>query len=285
MTVAMIGVGADNTNSDPYPTVYEDGTFEYIPIPEAHDSTETKTYASVARNPQGGHLVGATEGDERLADALDEIQPSPDEKIRTGAELEKHLLHHDPNFSALTYGEVKANNRNQLLQLDAAEDDVVAFYTGLADPTSNTPHRYIIGYFTINELIDFTNLLPESPPLNDNDRVPISELPDDTRREVEESLAANPANAHVKRYKESHTIDPNLLIVDGTTPGGLLESAYPISQTVPGGHAFTEDAENQLNVQTTASHRETGFLGGFKKPHRFNLTGSEFISIVSKTGK
>lgn len=285
MTVAMIGVGVDNTNSDPYPTVYENGTFEYIPIPEAHDSTETKTYASLARHPQGGRLVEVTEGDERLADALDEIQPSPDEKIRTGAELEQHPLHYDPNFSALTYGEVKANNRNQLLHLNAAEDDVVAFYTGLTDPASNTPHRYIIGYFTVNELIDFTTPLPEDPPLNDDDRVPISELSDDIRREVEESLAANPANAHVKRYKESQTIDPNLLIVDGTTSGGLLESAYPISQTVPGGHAFTKDAENQLSVQTTASHRETGFLGGFKKPHRFDLTGNEFISIISSTGR
>jgi hypothetical protein len=281
MTVAMIGVGVDDTNSAPYPTVHEDGTIEYIPIPEAHDSTETKTYASVARHAQDGHLVEATDGDDRLADALDEIQPSSGGATHTGTELETHALHHDPNFSALTYGEVKSNNRNQLLQLDAAEDDVVAFYTGLADTESNTPHRYIIGYFTVNELIDFSTLLPESPPLNNDDRVPVSELPEDTRGVVKEKLAANPENAHVKRYQASGTIDPNLLIVDGTTPGGLLESAYPISQTVPGGHAFTEDSESQLNVQTTASHRETGFLGGFKKPHRFDLTGSEFISIVS----
>ncbi|QLC34360.1 hypothetical protein EFA46_009115 [Halarchaeum sp. CBA1220] len=281
MTVAIIGVGVDDTNSDPYPTVYEDGTFEYIPIPEAHDSTESKTYASVARHPKGGSLAETPEGDEPLAGALDKIQPSSDGAIRTGTELEKHPLHHDPNFSALTYGEVKTNNRNQLLQLDATEDDVVAFYTGLTDPTSNTPHRYIIGYFTVNEIIDFAKLLPENPPLNDDDRVPRSALPDDTRHEIVEKLEANSANAHVKRYQASGTIDPNLLIVDGTKPGGLLETAYPISQTVPGGHAFTEDTENRLNVLTTASHRETGFLGGFKKPHRLNLSGNEFISIIS----
>ena len=52
MTVVMIGVGADKTNSGPYPTVYEDGTFEYIPIPESQDSAETRTYGSVARRPQ-----------------------------------------------------------------------------------------------------------------------------------------------------------------------------------------------------------------------------------------
>jgi hypothetical protein len=281
MTVVMIGVGTDKTNSGPYPTVYEDGTFEYIPIPESQDSGETRTYGSVARRPQDARLVEAKEGDECLADALDEIRPSPDAATRTGTELESHPLHHDPNFSTLTYGEVKANNKNQLIQLDAAEDDVVAFYTGLAVQSSNTPHRYIIGYFTLNETIDFTTLLPENPPLNDEGRVPVSALPDNSRHAVEEKLEANPANAHAKRYQASGTIDPNLLIVDGTTPGGLVETAYPVSQTVPGGHAFTQKVEDKLNVLTTASHRETGFLGGFKKPHRFDLSGSEFISIVS----
>lgn len=281
MTTVMIGVGVDDTNSDPYPTVYEDDTFEYIPIPEAHDSVETKTYTSFARTPQGGRLTEVEESDECLADALNKVRPSPDAAAHTGVDLESHPLHHDPNFSALTYGEVKGNNRKQLIQLDAAEDDVIAFYTGLASPVSDTPHRYIIGYFTVNEIIDFTELLPENAPLNDDDRVPISELPRDTRREVEKKLEASSANAHAKRYQASGTIDPHLLIVDGTTPGGLLETAYPISQTAPGGHAFTEDAEDRLNVLTTASHRETGFLGGFKKPHQLDLTGSEFISIVS----
>jgi len=277
----MIGVGVDDTNSDPYPTIYDDDTFEYIPIPEAHDSVETKTYDSFARSPQDRCLTEAKESDECLADALNKVRPSPDAAAHTGADVESHTVHHDPNFSALTYGEVKANNRNQLIQLDAAEDDVIAFYTGLAGPASDTPHRYIIGYFTVNEIIDFTALLPENPPLNDNGRVPISGLPRDTRREVKKKLEANSANAHAKRYQASETIDPHLLIVDGTTPGGLLETAYPISQTAPGGHAFTKDAEDRLNVLTTASHRETGFLGGFKKPHRLDLTGSEFTSIVS----
>lgn len=277
----MIGVGVDNTNSDPYPTVYEDGTFEYIPIPEAHNTAETNTYASLARTPRNGCLTEATEDDGCLADALGEIQPSSTAGVRTGEDLRSHPLHHDPNFSALTYGEVKSNNRNQLLQLDATEDDVVAFYTGLSDPGSNTPHRYIIGYFTVSEIINLAELIPKNPPLDDDGRVVVSELSGDTRREIEEKLKANSANAHAKRYQASGTIDPNLLIVDGTTPGGLLETAYPISQTVPGGHAFTADAEDRLNVLTTTSDRETGFLGGFKKPHRLDLTGSDFISIVS----
>lgn len=282
MTVVLIGVGADQSNSSPYPQVYDDGSFEYIPIPEAHASTETHTFGTLSRYPENGHLTQEDGFGDTLADALAEIKPQEDdgETIR-GDEVSSHQIHWDPNFSECTYGEVKTKNKNQIKRLDPQYDDVVAFYTGLTTPDSETPHRYIIGYFTVREITDFESLLGENPPLNEDGRVVVAELPPDTRDIVEAELEKYSQNAHTKRYRESGTIDPSLLIVDGEPPGALLNSAYRISQTVPGGHAFTDDAEARFNVVSTASHRETGFLGGFKKPHRLDVSGREFIDMIS----
>jgi hypothetical protein len=213
---------------------------------------------------------------------LDEIKPREEEgDLVRGEQIKRHPIHWDPNFSELTYGEVKTANKNQIKRLDPDQGDVLAFYTGLASPGSGTPHRYIIGYFTVNRITDFRPLVGESPPKDHNDRVVVSELPPDTRETIESKLNDHSSNAHVKRYEESGTIHPQLLIVDGKPPGELLNKAYRISQTVSGGHAFTEDAEERLMVASTASHRETGFLGGFKKAHRLDLSGSEFIEMVS----
>ncbi|MFC7251099.1 hypothetical protein ACFQJ5_14790 [Halomicroarcula sp. GCM10025324] len=280
MTVALIGVGADQTNSSPYPQVYQDGSFEYVPIPEAYESSECGTFGTISRKPDEGHLRQVSASEDTLSDVLDEIMPREGEGDTVkGAELESYPIHWDPNFSELTYGEVKTANKNQIKQLD--QGDVLAFYTGLTSPGSGTPHRHIIGYFTVNRVTDFRPLLGESPPTDHNDRVVVSELPPDARETVESKLSNHPDNAHVKRYQESGTIHPQLLIVDGESPGRLLNKAYRISQTAPGGHAFTEDAEERLMVTSTASHRETGFLGGFKKSHRLEISGRDFIEIIS----
>lgn len=283
MTVALIGVGADQTNSRPYPQVYDDGSFEYVPIPEAFESTETNTFGSIRQNPGGGHLQGAKESEGSLADVLTEIQPQEgDGEVIRGSDLKSHQIHWDPNFSALTYGEVKTKNKNKIQQLDPTQNDTIAFYTGLTSPDSGTPHRYIIGHFTVSQITDFKRLLPDDPPTDDDDRVVVSELKPGTRDTIESFLEKHSTNAHAKRYLKSGTIHPNLLIVAGEQPGGLLKTAYPLSKTVPGGHAFTETAEQDLNVASTASHRETGFLGGFKKAHRLELSGREFLDLISE---
>lgn len=281
MTVVLIGVGLDQTNSRPYPQLYDDGSFEYFPIPEAHDTTYDGTYGSLARLPRNGGLSIAEDGDETIAEALDEIYPQEDAgETLAGTDLATHPVHHDPNFAELTYGEVKAGNRNQIQHLDPNDQDVLAFYTGLTGPNSGVPHRYIIGYFTVNSITDFGGLIGDTPKLHDQ-RLAVSELPLDTREAVENALREHSENAHVKRFLANGTIDPDLLIVDGTKPGGLLDRAYRISKTAPGGHAFKKGIEELFQVQTTKSGRRTGFLGGFKKAHRLNLTGAQFIDIVS----
>lgn len=283
MTVTLLGVGADQTNSSPYPQIYEGGSFEYVPIPEAYESSESGTFGTISRKPNEDCLQEVSGSEDTLSDVLDEIKPREgDGDTVRGENLKSQPIHWDPNFSDYTYGEVKTANKNQIKQLNPDQEDVLAFYTGLAFPGSETPHRYIIGYFTVDSITDFRPILGDCPPKDHNDRVVVSELPHDVRETVESNLNDHPNNAHVKRYKESGTIHPELLIVDGKRPGGLLNRAYRISQTVPGGHAFTEDAEERLMIVTTATHRETGFLGGFKKAHRSNLRGTEFIEMISR---
>lgn len=282
MTVALIGVGADDSNSNPYPTVYDDGSFEYIPIPEAHPTIENRTYGTIARNHNGGSLSRARDSDSTLADVLEYIKPKGDGgETYVGDKLSNHPIHYDPNFSALTYGEVKSRNKNRIKHLTPESDDILAFYTGLTHRGSSTPHRYIIGYFTVNEVIDFSHYLGEHPPLNNYGRLIVDDLPSSTRGQIEEKLATHSANAHVKRYEANGTIDPGLVIVDGKEPGGLMEKAYRISQPVPGGHGFTHEFEEEFNVQTTKKGRDTGWLGGFKKAHRLGISGSDFVKMVS----
>lgn len=283
MTVALFGVGADSTNSDPFPRIYANGTFEYVPIPEAQESKGAYTYGELARFPKRGHLVEADSSEETLATVLDEI--SPQESAGTayiGEDIAVHPVHHDPNFRRLTYGEVKTRNRNQILELDPEQDDLLAFYTGLASEHSSRAYRYVVGYFSVEEIIDLKRLLPKNPPLVDDERVVVSDLPADSRETIESILEAHPHNAHVKRYRASGTIHKELLLVAGAEPGGLLDEPYPISQTVPGGYAFTRELEERFTVRTTRQNRETGFLGGYKLAHRLGISGTAFIEIVTR---
>ena len=285
MTVALIGVGVDTTNSNPYPKIYEDSSFEYVPIPEAHDTTENLTYDSIARQHKSGHLQPADTDDETLADVLAEISPEENEgDTLTGSDLEKYPLHYDPNFDFLTYGEVKTAYRNKINRLDPDNDDVIAFYTGLTTPEDDTPHRFIIGFFTVREVIDFKSMIGDSIPFasDEQERVIVGELPSDTGEQVTNELEGHTENAHVKRYLATETIDKDLMIVDGTEPGRLLKHAYPISQPVSGGHAFTEEVEREFNILSTKEHRETGWLGGFKKAHLLGLSGPEFANQVTE---
>ncbi len=99
MTVVLAGVGADSTNLGTLGSLYDDGRFEYIPIPEkTRETTESATL--------GSWTLRASEG--TAADLTTRIQPQPirgGQDTVTGDDLESWPLHRDPNFEALTYGE------------------------------------------------------------------------------------------------------------------------------------------------------------------------------------
>jgi hypothetical protein len=110
--------------------IFDDGTFEYIPIPEGGNTAEDRTYAGLAARRRGV-----------LADFL----PSS---------LRDATPHLDPEFATFTYGDPTRNKRRQLAKL--MPGDLLVFYAGLEPPNSVDASRlFFIAYFTIRNAYDF----------------------------------------------------------------------------------------------------------------------------------
>jgi hypothetical protein len=137
MKAMILRVGIDKGCGGILAPIFEDGTFEYIPIPEEDpDSTETRTYD----NTYG-----------RYGNQFSLYVPN---KIKNKA------LHFDPEFETFTYGD-STSKRKFLLKLD--KNDLLIFYAGLT-PYKNDEYPdglYIIGYFKVKEVIDFNELSEE----------------------------------------------------------------------------------------------------------------------------
>jgi hypothetical protein len=276
MTVALIGVGADTTNVAPTPPVYPDGTFEYVPIPDAEgpDGTaETATFGSRSLRHGSG----------TLADALDSITPTPtDGPTLAEQDLADWPLHHDPNFEALTYGETTSRPAYTQLLASLEPGDAVAFYTGLCEaPPDGDPcdrdgysHRYLIGYFTVDDVVDFGTIHPDS------DAVSFTELSADGQRAV---MADHRENAHAKRFRASGAVNDGdgLVIVDGREPGGLLERAVRISEHHGGAHHYlTDECQERLDPVPSGNPDRNAYLGGIKQAHRLRISPDEFREYI-----
>lgn len=140
MTVVLVGVGGDQENLDLNPPLYDDGTFEYIPIPEKTRQTdETVTYGSwELRHPGKAEAKTAAEYVARHG----HLNPDPEAhndigKFQREVEIPDWPIHRDPNLVELTYGEYRGSvdTRKEYVQhlSDLEEGDVVGFYTGLAN--------------------------------------------------------------------------------------------------------------------------------------------------------
>ncbi len=265
MTVLFVGIGADTTNSSPTPPVFEDGRFEYVPIPERlgpDGTTETRTYG----NTELRHADG------NLDTLLESIVPRPKGSRLRGEALAAWPLHHDPNFEALTYGETYSRPAytKRLGRLDRG--DVVAFYTGL-QPSPDAPrHRYLIGAFTVARVIDCRRLATDRS---------FADLPPGRQEAL---MAEHAANAHAKRYFATGEIaapDDGLVIVDGTTPGGRFERAMRISGTHSGPHYYLdEELERRWSPAPNGDEDRTAYLGGVKPAHLLDLEPETFWSDV-----
>ena len=268
MTIALLGVGADSTNSSPTPPVYPDNRFEYIPIPESRGpegTTERRTYGDSELRHQDGSM----------ADYLDHIKPTEaDGEKFTGDRLAEWPLHYDPNFEDLTYGESTSRGAYTQVIRSLSEDDVVAFYTGLSGEDTNYTHRYIIGYFTVDDIIDFQDLR------RDGEEVKFSDLPTDEQHNL---IQKHSENAHAKRFEASGTIVDNdgLVIVDGKEPGGLLDKAFRISQHTGGGHHYlTNELQEKLSPEQGGNPERNAYLGGIKQTHKLNISRDGFREVV-----
>ena len=201
MTVVLAGVGADSTNLGALAPLYDDGRFEYVPIPEkAHATDETATL--------GSWDLRASEG--TAASLTNRITPQPigdADRTVTGDELASWPLHRDPNFAALTYGEHRTSG--YVSRLRALESgDIVGFYAGLRRPDGDRAHRYLIGYMTVDRVDVVTPEMPQA--------------------EREAILEAHPENAHTKRASDGECyLGKPVVLIDGREPGGLFDR-HPI---------------------------------------------------------
>ena len=261
MTVVLAGVGADTTNLGALAPLYDDGTFEYVPIPEKTDATrETETLGS-----------WRFRYDDRVAaDLTTRITPQPvrdGTQAVSGAALESWPVHHDPNFEALTYGEHRTSGYvSRLRSLEPG--DVVGFYAGLRRPDGERAHRYLIGYFTVNEV---AVIGPETP-----------------EAERERLLERHAENAHAKRAREGELYleGKTVVVVDGREPGGLFErdpirlSDYRVK---PGNERAQYYLRDEL--ASALAVREGGENMMYKPAYRCALSGSEFVELVGRPGE
>lgn len=127
----LLRIGIDSTAGGALGPIFDDGSFEYIPIPEGSESGERRTYRNI---------IG------RKGKPLSEFLPN---------EIADYVVHYDPEFVTCTYGDPTSPKRFRLLKLE--KNDLLVFYAGL-DPYKNIKHErglYIIGYFFVESVIDF----------------------------------------------------------------------------------------------------------------------------------
>ncbi|WP_238476877.1 Nmad3 family putative nucleotide modification protein [Natranaeroarchaeum sulfidigenes] len=235
MSLVLVGIAADSQNASNCPPIFDDGQFEYIPIPEQYETTETATYASEGHDKYLSYVV--YDGEETAA--FDNVP-----------------IHYDPNFEALTFGD-PGKSRSKLLTL--APDDIIGFYSGLTPPGQRRPkHRYLIGYFVVDRVVDFNSLNEE---------------------QISTEVERNRQNAHIKRYlrcrDRRHLED--LVIVQGKRPGGLLDEAVKLSGGRP-------DASNYYFTKEwlDAWEPSTEYLGGIKPVIAADIGKAEFIDSLER---
>lgn len=131
LRVGLDGTAAGGRGLAP---IYWDGTFDYIPIPEQCDSSETRTYRDL--QTRGGGSASEYAG-------VDPETP----------------LHYDPEFETYTYGEVGSKKCASLRKMDPG--DLLVFCAGL-NPAGDEdrPRMFAIGYLTVSEVNDLEEMSP-----------------------------------------------------------------------------------------------------------------------------
>ena len=136
MKILLLRVGIDKGSGGSLAPIFEDGSFEFIPIPEKCATSENITYA---------HLSGRN-----YRSLVDFVL----------TKLHNSIPHIDPEFETFTYGDPTPNKRRQLARL--VPGDLLVFYAGLESKNEiDMPRLFIIGYFTVKQVHDF-NEIPKS---------------------------------------------------------------------------------------------------------------------------
>ena len=126
MKVAMLRVGVDTGSGGIHGPLFQDGSFEYIPIPDGF-GIDSRTYANTT-GAKGRNLV--------------EYFP----KSRQ-AKVGSQAIHFDPEFKTFTYGDPTPPKAG-LRRLE--KGDMLIFYCGLQGwDFKSEPALYLMGYFEI----------------------------------------------------------------------------------------------------------------------------------------
>ena len=133
--ILLLRVGLDSSSGRGHGPLFEDNSFEYIPIPESSETTEERTY--------------------------------DDLPARTGGRLSEHaphlasrVPHFDPEFESFTYGDPSKNKRSQLSRLTT--NDLLIFYSSLSPKDVDVGARLcVIGYFVVDTVYDLAAMSPD----------------------------------------------------------------------------------------------------------------------------
>ncbi|PSQ15113.1 hypothetical protein BRD00_15255 [Halobacteriales archaeon QS_8_69_26] len=267
MTVALVGVGADASNADPVAPLYDDGTFEFIPAPSPGGSggtSERRTFGNTRLRHQ----------DSVMGEFLESIKPLGDDGPDiTGVNLNNWPLHYNPNFVSLTYGATGEDEAFVEALRSLEPGDGVAFYSVLEPEGGGAKHRYLIGYFAVEGVVDFQALD------RDGGEAAFGDLSEPERRALVEDHGEN---AYAKVYRETGELPDgdDLVIVEGTDPGTMLSEAVQISEHGGGGHYYlTDDLQEGLSPEEGGDDKNA-YLGGDHQAHVLDVSLEEFRDVV-----
>jgi len=137
MKALLLRVGIDKGSGGCLAPIFQDSSFEYIPIHETEPSSQRISYKTYAgRN-------------------YDSILPFLPPKLHNST---PHL---DPEFKTFTYGDP---TRKHAVLSKLTPGDLLVFYAGLVPYPRlkiDVPRLYMIGYFTVKEVYSF-NQIPRS---------------------------------------------------------------------------------------------------------------------------
>jgi Nucleotide modification associated domain 3 len=130
MQVVLLRVGIDSGAGGMQGPLFEDGSFEFVPIPDR--------FHKLGENSE---TYGRTTGRSRRL-LLDYFP----EKMR--AEYRDVSIHADPEFETFTYGDPTKGAKRGLRKL--RKGDLLVFYAGLEPwPRGGEQRLYIVGYFNV----------------------------------------------------------------------------------------------------------------------------------------
>ena len=126
MKIAMLRLGIDTGSGGILGPLFQDGTFEYVPIPDGF-GLDSRTYSNVM-GCHGRPLIDYFPASRQAA-------------------MQHQAMHVDPEFISFTYGD-PGRNKSGLRHLNAG--DMLIFYCGLTGwDCSEKSRLYLIGYFEV----------------------------------------------------------------------------------------------------------------------------------------